>query len=75
MAIVTSVTKLYPPESMACCVSYAVECRSVPGLFMPKVIRSQEQIVPVGNFRSWELSFLEPFVPRSFRSHICVVVL
>jgi len=56
----------------------------VPGLFVPKTFRSQERIVPMGNFRSrdfsfpgtfvpgerkfLELSFLGPFVPRNFRS-------
>ena len=35
---------------------------------MPKTFRSQERIVPMGNFRSRYLSFPGPFVPRNFRS-------
>jgi len=51
----------------------------VPGLFVPKAFRSQERIVPMGNFRSrdflfqgtfvpWERKFPETFVPGPFRS-------
>jgi len=35
----------------------------VPGLFVPKTFRSQERIVPMGNFRSRALSFSGTFVP------------
>jgi len=35
----------------------------VPGLFVPKTFRSQERIVPMGNFRSGDFSFLGTFVP------------
>jgi len=53
--------------------------RGVPGLFVPKTFRSQERIVPMGNFRSrdfsfpgtfvpWERKFPGTFVPRPFRS-------
>jgi len=30
----------------------------VPGFFVPKTFRSQERIVPMGNFRSWERKVL-----------------
>ena len=40
----------------------------VPGLFMPKTFRSQEWIVPMGNFRSGDFSFPGTFVPWTFRS-------
>jgi len=40
----------------------------VPGLFMPKTFRSQERIVPMGNFRSGDFSFLGTKVPWNFRS-------
>jgi len=35
----------------------------VPGLFVPKTFRSQERIVPMGNFRSRDFSFPRTFVP------------
>ena len=35
----------------------------VPGLFVPKTFRSQERIVPMGNFRSRDFSFPGTFVP------------
>jgi len=42
-------------------------CRSVlgpvPGLFVPKTFRSQERIVPMGNFRSRDFLFPGTFVP------------
>jgi len=41
---------------------------SVPGLFVPKTFRSQEQIVPMGNFRFRDFSFPRLFVPWNFRS-------
>jgi len=44
------------------------DCVRVPGLFVPKTFRSQERIVPMGNFRSLDLSFRGTFVPRTFRS-------
>jgi len=51
----------------------------VPGLFMPKTFRSQERIVPMGNFCSrdflfpgtfvpWERKFPGTFVPGPFHS-------
>jgi len=36
---------------------------TVPGLFVPKIFRSQERIVPMGNFRSQDFSFPGTFVP------------
>jgi len=58
--------------------SKTVELR-VPGLFVPKTFRSQERIVPMGNFCSrdfsfpgtfvpWERKFPGTFVPGPFRS-------
>jgi len=35
----------------------------VPGLFVPKTFRSQERIVPMGNFRSRDFSLPGTFVP------------
>jgi len=40
----------------------------VPGLFVPKTFRSQERVVPMGNFRSRDFSFPGTFVPGPFRS-------
>jgi len=40
----------------------------VPGLFVPKTFRSQERIVPMGNFRSRDFSFPGTKVPWNFRS-------
>jgi len=41
----------------------------VPGLFVPKTFRSQERIVPMGNFHSRDFSFPGTFVPveRKFK--------
>jgi len=41
---------------------------TVPGTFVPGPFRSCELSFPE-NERSWELSFLGPFVPGNFRSH------
>ena len=40
----------------------------IPGLFLPKIFRSQERIVPMGTFRSWELSFSGNESSLEFRS-------
>jgi len=61
-----------------CRVTGVATSKLVPGLFVPKTFRSQERIVPMGNFRSrdfsfpgnessLELSFPGPFVLRNFR--------
>ena len=38
------------------------------GLFALRYFRSRERKFPVGNIRSWELSFLGAFVPGNYRS-------
>jgi len=42
----------------------------LPGVFVPKNFRSQEQIVPMGNFCSQDLSFLRPFIPGNWGTKV-----
>jgi len=41
---------------------------TVPGHFVPKTFRSQERIVPMGNFHSRDFKLPGTFVPGPFRS-------
>jgi len=59
---------LYPlleSSHMSFCLYYVhpIVAAKVPGLLVPKTFRSQERIVPMGNFRSGDFSFPGTFVP------------
>ena len=87
--IMWNMTSFIKMEVSHCCTTVPHCCTTVqyfhfvrdkvPGLFVPKIFRSQERIVPMGNFRSgdfsfpgtfvlWERKFPRTFVPGPFRS-------